>query len=51
MTLIFTKKLLETVIDAIGYNAAETLDRTHGDKLPAIEGLDGLIKALTELKK
>jgi len=45
------KKLLSSAIDAVSKNASDTLDKNHGDKTPAHEGVDGLINSIEKLKK
>lgn len=35
-------KLLDKTIEAISFNAAQTLDKNHGDKMPALDALDKL---------
>ncbi|MBY6213025.1 hypothetical protein KUV95_15845 [Microbulbifer agarilyticus] len=44
-------KLLNSAIDAVSKNASDTLDKKHGDKTPAHEGVDGLIKSIEKFKK
>lgn len=43
------KKLLDTAITAIGYNASETLERKHGDKMPVQEFCEGVSSKFNEL--
>ena len=45
------KKLLSTAIEAVSKNASDTLDKKHGDKTPAHEGLDGLVSSIEKLSK
>jgi hypothetical protein len=37
------EKLLDKTIEAISFNAAQTLDKSHGDKMPAIELSDKIL--------
>ena len=41
-----TKSLLETAIHAIGFNAAETLDKNHGEDPTIKNVIDGVSKPL-----
>ena len=41
-----TKLLLETAIHAIGFNAAETLDKNHGEDPPIKNVIDGVSSPL-----
>lgn len=45
------KKLLSSAIDAVSKNASDTLDKNHGDKTPAQEGVGSLITSIEKLKK
>ncbi|MFZ6733672.1 hypothetical protein ACO0LG_17225 [Undibacterium sp. Ji42W] len=49
------KDLIKKTIDAIAYNASDTLDSTHGDKMPIQEAfekaLDGLQKSKSVIDK
>jgi len=42
------KKLLETAITAISFNASTTLDNKHGDKLPMQEIVENALKEIKE---
>lgn len=44
-------KLLSAAIEAVAKNASDTLDKKHGDKTPAHEGIDGMITAIERMKK
>ncbi len=44
------KVLMVKAIDAISYNASETLDGKHGDKMPAQEMFDSVVNATVKLK-
>ncbi|TGV20556.1 hypothetical protein E5N72_10940 [Pseudoalteromonas sp. MEBiC 03607] len=44
------EKLLGAAIDAVASNASDTLDKKHGDKTPAHEGLDKTVISLEKLK-
>jgi hypothetical protein len=44
------EKLLSAAIDAVAANASDTLDKKHGDKTPAHEGLDKVVSSLEKLK-
>ncbi|CCQ12024.1 hypothetical protein PALB_29250 [Pseudoalteromonas luteoviolacea B = ATCC 29581] len=44
------EKLLGAAIDAVAANASDTLDKKHGDKTPAHEGLDKTVSSLEKLK-
>ena len=43
-------KLLDTAILAVSYNASETLDKKHGDKMPIHEIIEKCAEAV-KLKK
>jgi len=45
------KKLLSSAIEAVSKNASDTLDNKHGDKMPAQEGMDGIISYMEKVKK
>lgn len=45
------KKLLSSAIDAVSKNASDTLDKSHGDKTPVHEGVDGFINSMEKAKK
>ena len=47
---VLQKLLITSAIDAIAYNASNTLDRKHGDKMPAHVLLEKLVDALTNIK-
>ena len=42
-----TKRLLETTISAIAFNASSTLDKNHGDKL-VIQKIAERVKKITK---
>ena len=44
------EKLLSAAIDAVAANASDSLDKKHGDKTPAHEGLDKTVSSLEKLK-
>lgn len=44
-------KLLGAAIDAVASNASDTLDKKHGDKTPAHEGLDKAFSSLAKIKE
>lgn len=44
-------KLLSAAIDAVASNASDTLDKKHGDKTPAHEGLDKTVSSLAKIKE
>jgi hypothetical protein len=46
-----TRRLLETAILAIAFNASTTLDKKHGDKFPLQEVVENLAKSANPLKK
>lgn len=46
-----TRRLLETAILAIAFNASTTLDKKHGDKFPLQEAVENLAKSANPLKK
>ena len=37
------EKLLDKTIEAISFNAAQTLDKNHGDKMPALDFTDKVV--------
>ncbi len=43
------KQLLEKAIDAISYNASETLDKKHGDKMPMHTAIEKLVDTADKL--
>lgn len=43
---VLMRSLMEKAIDAIAYNASQTLDGKHGDKMPAIDLIDKLIEKI-----
>jgi len=45
------KKLLDAAIDAVSNNASDTLDRKHGDKTPAHQGVDEVVGYMERLTK
>ena len=40
---LLTRKLLDATIDAVAFNASQTLDGAHGDKIPTQELLEGIL--------
>jgi hypothetical protein len=47
---VLLEKLLGAAIDAVASNASDTLDKAHGDKTPAHEGLDKTVSSLEKIK-
>ena len=44
------KKLLETTIDTVGFNASITLDGKHNDKVPILNNANGAIDAVKDIR-
>lgn len=47
---IMQKDFIKKAVDAIAYNASETLDGKHGDKMPSQNVMEKLIAAITNFK-
>jgi len=43
---ILLKQLLQAAIEGVSFNASGTLDGKHGDKVPIIDDIEGLVKVL-----